>query len=204
MKEFFQKHPIIKHLLLIFATAMALLFAILIFLDFWTHHGETSTVPSVKGMSYAQAVRQLREADLEAEISDSIFDRTAEPGTVVESWPKSGAVVKRGRQVYLTITAFSPKTITISMPVIGVSSRQAISYLEALGINSVRLVSVPSQYPDLVENAFADGKTLSVGTNIPVTASVTLEVGTIPIDTTATDSLDAAIIEEIESSQFYD
>lgn len=198
MKEFIKSHPILANLILIFAAIIILVFSSLIFLDIWTHHGETSTVPQVKGLDYAQAVRQLREADLTVEISDSIYDRTARPGTVVDSWPRAGAVVKRGRQVYVTITAFSPKMVTISMPVTGVSSRQAISYLEALGITSIRTVSVPSQYPDLVENAYAGNKALSVGTNIPVTASVTLEVGTIPVETIESDSLELAIDEEIE------
>lgn len=204
MKEFFKKHPIISNLLLICCSAAVLIFAALLFLDFWTHHGETSTVPQVKGLSYNEAQIVLRDADLSVEISDSIYDRYATPGTVLESWPKAGAVVKLGRQVYVTITAFSPKMVTIAMPVIGVSSRQAVSYLEALGITSIRLVSVPSQYPDLVENAVADNRSLTVGTNIPITASVTLEVGTIPVDTISADDLDDAIDDAIESLDFND
>ncbi len=181
--------------------ACLIVWGTLLFLDSWTNHGSVSTVPQVKGMSYSQAALLLAENDLTVEISDSIYDRNARPGTVVESWPRAGAVVKNGRQVYVTITAFSPKQVTVAMPVIGVSSRQAVSYLEALGVSSVRLVSVPSSYPDLVENAYADGKTLTVGTSFPVTASVTLEVGSAPIDTFETDSLDVAVdgaIDEIE------
>lgn len=199
IKHFFGKHPIIANIICIFAVGMILVLGVLLFLDVWTHHGETSTVPEIKGLSYDSARQILSDADLSIEISDSIYDRTSAPGTVLESWPKTGAVVKRGRQVYVTITAFSPKMITISMPVIGVSSRQAVSYLEALGISSVRLVSVPSQYPDLVENAYSDGKTLSVGATLPVTASVTLEVGTVPVETLENDSLDIAIEREIDN-----
>ncbi len=200
--RFFGEHPIIANLICIFAAGMLLVFGALIFLDYWTHHGETSTVPQIKGMSYQSAKQMLADADLTVEISDSIYDRTSAPGTVLESWPKAGAVVKRGRQVYVTVTAFSPKMITISMPVIGVSSRQAVSYLEALGISSIRIISVPSQYPDLVENAVSDGKVLSVGATLPVTASVTLEVGTAPVETFDTDSLDMAIDSEIDNLDF--
>ena len=202
IKRFYGKHPIIANLLLIIVCGCVLIWLALLFLDSWTNHGETSTVPQVKGMSYSQASLVLGEADLKAEISDSIYDRYAAPGTVIESWPRAGAVVKRGRQVYVSITAFSPKMITISMPVIGVSSRQAISYLEALGITSIRLISVPSQYPDLVENAYTSEKTLNVGTSLPITSSVTLEVGTAPVDTFPTDQLDIAIDDTINDINF--
>lgn len=202
IKRFFGSHPIIANLLLIMLVGCILIWIALIFLDGWTRHGETSTVPQIKGLSYAQASQLLNEADLSIEISDSIYERNTAPGTVIESMPKAGAVVKRGRQVYVTITAFSPKMVTISMPVMGVSSRQAVSYLEALGITSIRLVSVPSQYPDLVENAYSSNKTLTVGTSLPVTSSVTLEVGTAPVDTFEPDSLDMAIDDAIDDIDF--
>ncbi len=202
VKRFFTKHPIIANLLCIVLVGIVLIFASLVFLDSWTHHGETSVVPEVKGLNYESAKTMLLRSDLEVEIADSIYDRKTAPGIVLESWPKAGSVVKRGRQVYLTITSFSPKMLTLSMPVIGVSSRQAVSYLEALGITSIRLLSVPSQYPDLVENAYYDGKTLAVGTSLPVTASVTLEVGTVQEDEYVTDSLDVAIDEQIEDLEF--
>ncbi|MDE5594597.1 MAG: PASTA domain-containing protein [Muribaculaceae bacterium] len=198
IRRFFKNHPIIANLLVMFIIAWLIVWGVLLFLDSWTHHGSTSTVPQVKGMTYQQAMLVLAENDLTVEISDSIYDRNARPGTIIESWPRAGAVVKQGRQVYVTITAFSPKQVTVSMPVIGVSSRQAVSYLEALGVTSIRLVSVPSQYPDLVENAYADGKPLTVGASFPVTASVTLEVGSAPIDTYPTDSLDEAVDEVID------
>jgi beta-lactam-binding protein with PASTA domain len=141
-------------------------------------HGRTSTVPQIKNLSFAEARFTLSEANLEIEISDSIYDKTLAPGTVVESWPKAGAVVKRGRQVYVTINAFSPKQIAITKPISGVSARQAISYLQALGI-TISEKHVPSQYEGLVERATVDGRPLGVGSIIPITSVVTLEVGTI-------------------------
>lgn len=197
IRNFFNKHPIIANILLIVVTGWVLVWFALVFLDSWTHHGENSTVPQIKGLGYAHAAELLRDCDLDIEISDSIYDRNVAPGTILESWPKAGAVVKRGRQVYVTVTAFSPKMITISMPVSGVSSRQAMSYLEGLGITSIRLVNVPSQYPDLVESAVADGRMLTVGSVLPVTASVTLEVGFVPVE--SADSLDIAIGEAIDA-----
>lgn len=178
IQDFRTKHPIISTIIAICFTGLVLIWVCLIFLDFWTMHGRTSTVPQIKNLSFAEARFTLSEANLEIEISDSIYDKTLAPGTVVESWPKAGAVVKRGRQVYVTINAFSPKQIAITKPISGVSARQAISYLQALGI-TISEKHVPSQYDGLVERATVDGRPLGVGSIIPITSVVTLEVGTI-------------------------
>lgn len=177
IQTFCRNHPLWTALLAMAVTALLLVWLLLFFLKIWTHHGEDSTVPEIKDMTYAMAAARLDAAGLGIEISDSIYDASIPAGTVVESWPKAGSQVKRGRNVYVTVVAFSPKHVTLSMPVTGVSVRQAVSYLNALGITGIRFVSVPSQYPDLVERAHADGRPLGVGSMIPVNASVVLEVG---------------------------
>lgn len=144
-------------------------------------------------MTYAEAEAVVARNDLTLEISDSIYDKSLAPGTIVESWPKAGAVVKRGRNVYVTVTAFSPKHITISTPVAGVSVRQAMSHLTALGITAIRFVNVPSQYPDLVERALYNGRPLRVGSVIPVDATVVLEVG---VAAPETEDEDGEVVDE--------
>lgn len=210
IQTFRRNHPLWTALIAMALTALVLVWLILIFLDVWTHHGDDSTVPQVKDMTFAQARAKLAEADLDIEISDSIYDTSIPAGTVVESWPKAGSQVKRGRSVYVTVTAFSPKHVTLSMPITGVSVRQAVSYLNALGITGIRFVNVPSQYPDLVEGAHADGRPLGVGSVIPVDASVVLEVGTYVapavVDDSDDDSLSAeeAIYEDLGGQSTYD
>lgn len=178
IKEFYQKHPIICNILLIILTGLILLWGALLFLDSWTLHGSTAVVPDIKHKSYADAKAALEANKLTIEISDSIYDPAFGPGTVIESWPKPGAVVKDGRQVFVTVTAFSPKQVTISMPMTGnVSSRQAISYLRGIGISDIRLEHVPSEFVDLVVAARYGNTPLNVGTVLPVTSTVTLTVG---------------------------
>lgn len=184
-----------------FIVGLVIVWLILLFLDVWTHHGDDSTVPDIKHLTYDEARTRLSGADLEIEISDSIYDTSMPPGTIVESWPKAGSQVKRGRKVYVTLTAFSPKHVTLSMPITGVSERQAVSYLNALGVNAIRIVNVASQYPDLVEGAHYDGRPLGVGSVIPVDAKVVLEVGYYhyePDD--SLDSEDFEMVEDIETA----
>ncbi|MBO4977144.1 MAG: PASTA domain-containing protein [Muribaculaceae bacterium] len=194
VRDFYNSHPIISTLILICVATLLLLWGATIFMNRWTMHGSTSVVPDIRNKTYTEARELLAANNLNIEINDSVYDRDAAPGTVVESWPKAGAVVKEGRQVYVTITAFSPKQVTISMPLTGnVSSRQAMSYLRGIGITDIRLESVPSEFPDLVMGARYGDTPLSVGSVIPVTSTVTLEVGSgpvEPVDSLATEELD--------------
>lgn len=196
IKEFYGRHPVLSNIILIVLTGLILLWGVMIFLDFWTLHGHNAVVPQIKLKSYAEASSVLKANDLGIEISDSIYDPELAPGTVVESWPKAGAIVKNGRQVFVTVTAFSPKQVTISMPLTGnVSSRQAISYLRGIGINDVRIEHVPSEFADLVIGARYGDTPLNVGTVIPVTSTITLTVGSGMEE--LTDSLSVDSVEEI-------
>lgn len=197
IRKFYGKHPVLSNFIIIVVTGLILIWLALIFLNAWTHHGDTAIVPEVKGLSYAQASDRLSEKGLDIIVSDSIYDRSLSPGTVVESMPKAGSEVKGGRPVYVTITSFSPKMVTISMPVTGVSSRQALSYLQALGINSVSIVNVPSGYTDLVLDATVGSQQLFVGASVPVNADVVLKVGSgveapdtveVEVDTVSTET----------------
>lgn len=194
VRAFMRKHPILANILYMIVALVLILWAVLIFLRFWTRHGETAIVPDVKHMTYAEAAAVLSANKLTIEISDSIYERNLKPGTIVESWPKAGAVVKDGRPVYVTVTAFSTKQVTLSMPLTNVSERQAVSYLRGLGINDIRIVQVPSLYPDLVVSARYGDTPITVGTVIPVTSTVTLEVGSGP----AEDEVEVDSLENVE------
>ena len=185
LRKSISRHPVLFNIFLAIGFIFLMAWITLMFLDAWTHHGRTSVVPDIKYMDYREAIDKLDENNLEIEVSDSIFisdlaeslRKKMQPGMILESWPHAGAVVKEGRQVYVTIVAYSPKEVVVSTPIDNISSRQAISLLQGLGINNVRIVSVPSMYNDNVERALYNGKPIGVGTSLPVSATVTLEVG---------------------------
>lgn len=204
IKAFNDNYPVIATLIYIVLVSIVLVWLGGLFVDLWTRHNSNATVPEIKNMTYAQAEAVLEENGLSIEISDSIYDKNIAPGTIVESWPKAGSVVKRGRNIYVTVTAFSPRHVTITMPITGVSSRQAVSYLTALGVSGIRFINVPSQYPDLVESAHADGRPIGVGSVISVDATVTLEVGVAieePVDSIGT--AEEAVIEDLQNMSSY-
>lgn len=174
--QFLKKRPILANIIYIFIAGWLVILAALYFLDFWTHHGEETTVPKVTGMSYNEATSLLRSAGLVVEISDSIYDNKRPAGTVVEQTPHPYVQVKPGRTIYLTIVSFTAKMVTVPH-YLNVSSRQALTTFEGLGIKNIKIVEVESEYKDLVIGAKFNGIPLKEGSKIPVTASITLEVG---------------------------
>lgn len=198
LMRFYRGHYILSHIILMVIAAFFIGLFALFFLDVWTNHGRTTAVPEVRKKSFEDAVAMLKNSDLGYEISDSIHDSNLAPGAVKEVWPHPGSMVKPGRTVYLTINSFEPEKVTVGMPLTGVSLRQTIAYLESIKIKNVRIVYVPSNFPDIVEGARYKGKSIEPGMQLPVNASVVLEVGTVPVRT-YDEELDADTVETTEN-----
>ena len=182
-----------KLLLNILAMAVAavlLVWFAMLWLNIWTRHGDTISVPAVRSMQYDRAVDLLADEGLIGCVADSVYDRTTAPGTVIEQNPKAGTVVKEGREVYLTINAFSPKTVTLPT-LTDISLRQARSILEGLEIKNIVEKRVPSDFKDLVIGVRYKGARLMPGARVPVNALIELEVGEGMPEYTATDTVAA-------------
>lgn len=173
------RKPIAKialNLMLMCIVGVFLIWVALLWLDIWTDHGHEETVPDVKGLYFDDARARLEAAGMEVELSDSVYESSSRPGTVVDQNPKVNTHVKPGRTIYLVINAFSPKTVSVPS-LIDMSSRQARSILEGLGIKNISEEAVISEYANLVLGARYDGHRLSAGARVPVTAHIILEVG---------------------------
>lgn len=175
-KGFVKRHPILFNLILMGIAACAIVWVAMLYLDVWTEHGKYVDVPQVKGLPYNEAVSKLDALGFNVELSDSVYDGATKPGTVLEQSPRVNARVKPNRTIYLTINAFSPKMVTVPN-LSDMSLRQAQSILQGLGIRSVKVNTVLSEYKDLVLGAKFNGVTLHAGARIPTSATVTLDVG---------------------------
>lgn len=189
---------ILLNLLAMMLLGILLLWLGTVWLDVWTGHGEYQEVPDVRRVGYDEAVQKLEAEGFVVELSDSVYDNSASPGMVVEQNPKVNTKVKHGRTVYLTVNAFSPRSVTVPA-LTDMSLRQARSILEGLGIKNIEVREVPSEYQDLVINVTRDGHRLMPGARIPTTSKVVIEVGagmqeetgdSIDIDIPDTDFLD--------------
>ncbi|MBL7926259.1 MAG: PASTA domain-containing protein [Bacteroidia bacterium] len=133
--------------------AVVLLIFLLAFVYKWlngyTRHGETLTVPDLRGQQIKNLDRFLEFKNLNYHIADSsIFDPTLPPGTVIEQDPKPAEKVKENRTIYISITrSIAPE---IKMPdLIDVSYRQAEAILHSYGLKVGEII----YKPDLAKNA---------------------------------------------------
>ena len=180
-RNFFQRHLIISNILIIMALAIIMGKLSFVFIDYWVDHGEECIVPNVTGLNYNVAKQKIESENLIIEIKDSIFDEGLKPGLIVMQMPKGNTKVKPQRIIYVTIVSHTPKIITIPEKLTDSSAslRRTMSILTSLGIKKERIniKIVESEYKDLVINATYNGIPLNTGTKIPVTATITLEVG---------------------------
>ncbi|MDE6394893.1 MAG: PASTA domain-containing protein [Duncaniella sp.] len=167
---------ILIHIGLMIVAAFVIGWLAMVWLNKWTRHGDTIAVPTVKSLAYDRAVSLLDSEGLKGIVSDSVFDNSTKPGTVIEQNPKAGTIVKEGREVFLTINAFSPKMVTLPT-LTDISVRQARSIIEGLDIHNIVERRVPSDFKDLVLGVRYKGVRVMPGARVPVNATLELEVG---------------------------
>lgn len=150
MKMFFQflkSKEFFKHLGIAILSIGIILFIIFKWLNVYTRHGETVTIPNLKGLEISEAMELLEEQGFRYVI-DSIYTDKAEPGTVYEQEPEANSLVKENRNIYLTIVSSDAPSIKLP-DLIDVSLREAQAILESYGISIKQLI----YKPDLAQNA---------------------------------------------------
>ena len=134
--------------------AGAVVFVLLVFfamqqwLSSYTLHGESISVPDLRGLKIDKAETFLRDKNLRFAVVDSIFNLDQQPGVILEQDPSPNSKVKENRTIYLSINASLPPKI--KMPdLIDVSLRQAEAILQSNGLKTGSLI----YKPDLAKNA---------------------------------------------------
>ena len=102
-------------------------------IDDYTLHGKTITVPDFRGYHTTELDQFLADKELTYLIVDSIFEEGALKGSIIDQKPEPGVQVKRGRKIYMTVNANSPKKIAFPS-LTDVTLRQANALLETYGI----------------------------------------------------------------------
>ena len=169
---------------------LAIIFGVLHWLDDYTHHGQSIIVPNVKGLPFKQAEAEFNKKNLKAVVIDSNFVKGMPAGAVLEQKPSSGAKVKTGRTVYLTINTAEMPRVAIPDIIDNSSYRQAEARLRALGFK-LTAPEIISGEKDWVYAVKYMEKELTNGEKIPRESVLTLVIGNdeIKADSLNTDSL---------------
>ena len=176
LKEFFKSKTFKLNAVAAIGITILLIVLNMIALRFYTHHGESVTIPDLRGKSSREVSSILNKLDLQFQIRDSVYSRESAPGTVLDQYPKPGMKVKEKRNILITLCALSQ--VRIPMPQLtDISYRQAINMIESSGLIAGKIEYKTSEFPDLVLEQKIDGRTTRVGEMIPKGSVVDLVLG---------------------------
>jgi beta-lactam-binding protein with PASTA domain len=164
-----------------FNLMLVLLTFVLLYISFFatlhcvTKHGEELVIPGVKGRNMNEAVQTLKNMRFEVFI-DSTYEPDSKPLAVLKQVPDSGAVVKEGRTVFLTVNMLNPPHIP--MPnLVNLSFRSA----EMLLKNNKLLLGDTTYKPDIAAGAILEqrykGEDIKPGEMIAQGSKVSLVIG---------------------------
>ncbi len=178
-KEFFSFRKNISFWLNIVAmvvVGIGFIFGVLEWLDVYTRHGETVTVPNVREMTVEEAEKAFRQEGLVCVISDTRYVKNLAAGIVLDMKPNAGEKVKEGRTIYLTINTREVPLCAVPDVADNSSFRQAEAKLQSVGFKLTEVQLIPGE-KDWVYGVKYQDRELSAGEKVPVGAALTLIVG---------------------------
>jgi beta-lactam-binding protein with PASTA domain len=162
LKNFIFSKAFIRNLGLAFAIIVGIAMLLIIWLNIYTRHGQSRSVPDFSGMDIEEAAITARKNKLKYLITDSVYTSIVLPGCVAEQHPLAGLKVKKWRTIALTVNAFNPEMV--EMPdLVELPKRQALALIGSSGMETGSLRYVPDISVDVVLQQLHNGKEVSPG-----------------------------------------
>lgn len=155
---------------------IALLVATLVLLHIYTRQNKSVEVPQLKGLQLKEAKVLLKSKGLNFMVNDSIYDKDAIPGAIIEQVPTANSTTKEGRIVLLSIYSTNPPELKVP-ELKDYSLRQVEALLTSMGFTQLTIEEVPSEHDDLVERIEYRGRKLQPEEKIPSGSPLTIIVG---------------------------
>lgn len=175
--KFLLSKAFLKQLALAVVVLIALIFAVLKWLDYSTNHGSFVTVPDLAGKSVAAAQIELKDNTLRMEIQDSAnFNPNYPKYSVIEQYPLAGSQVKEDRKIYLILNPSGYRKVEVPL-VVGRTFRQAKPTLEAIGFEVGDISYIDDIAKDEVLSISFEGHPINAGELLPMTSKIDLVLG---------------------------
>ena len=173
--HFLKEKKFYLNLLIIVLLSIVLLWLTFKLLNSYTRHDKVYTMPDFVGQDFKQ-VKHEHSRDFNFILIDSVYPKGQQPGSIYQQDPLPGSKIKRGRNVYAIIVAFTPEKTT--MPnVKGISLREAIGRLESSGLDVDHLEYVTYDYKNNVIDQYYLGAPIAQGTELVKGSKIMLRVG---------------------------
>ena len=175
LRAFLKSKLFLKNLALAIVVVIVFFSGIALFLSKYTRHGEYIVLQNLSQKKLTDVESLLKSQELNYIIIDSVYQENTPPGLVVNQNPYPGAHVKRGRNIYLYITATLPPLV--EMPdLVDKSLRQAKNLLDNAGLKMGQVRTVISPLSGFVLSQTFNGKPIQPDTKIPKGSVINLEV----------------------------
>lgn len=167
----------LKNVLIAIVVACLSVFLALKFLDIYTENGDELKVPDYIWMTIPQIDTNAFNHNFDFFVIDSVYEESQKGGSVVSQDPLPGSLVKRGRNVYLTVVAILPETV-IMPDLKDLTLRQAVNVLEAGKLKVGKLLYSPSFDKNAVLEQMFNDDTVFPGDTLLKGSVIDLLVGT--------------------------
>ncbi len=171
-------------------------------LTFATNHGNEIMVPDLSKLSVEQAEERLDAVNLDYVVIDTVDYKTTYPKlAIVSQEPTAGAMVKKGRRVYLKINASKFGLVTLP-DLIEKTYRQVIPTLKSMGLYEGKITYIPYLAKDIVLELRLKGRKLKPGDKVFKSSSIDIFLGDgefsydESVDSTAIDSTEIIPLDE--------
>ena len=174
-EPFFKRFPWALHLLIMLGVSLMVLVVVFWFIRIYARQGEEYELPDMLGKNVSELLAD-NPIGLDVVVLDSVFRPGQEGGIILTQDPKGGTMVKKGRKLYITMTAHTPEDAVLP-ELAGLTVRQAVSELQAAGLQVGSLKFVEDPYENNVIEQTCKGKTVYAGQQIARGSMVDLVVG---------------------------
>ncbi len=175
-KNFILSKAFLKNLGLAIIILIGVILILLIWLNFYTRHGQARPVPDFYGLSLEDSDNLAKKSKLRYQVIDSVYTTLVARGSIAEQSPKPGFKVKKWRNVVLTINAFNPEMVRVPN-LIDLPIRQALAVIEGSGLK----MGEPRYKPDLSINIVIEqlhnGKNIIEGDSLQKGSVIDLVLG---------------------------
>ena len=176
LKNFLLSKAFLKNLGLAVVIFVGLVMVLLIWLNFYTRHGQARPIPDFYGLTMEQTARLAKKSRLKYQVIDSVYTSLVPRGCVAEQNPRPGFKVKKWRNVVLTINAYNPEMV--AMPnLVDLPIRQAIALIASSGLEMGELRYRPDLSIDVVIEQHYNGKNITEGDSLQKGSVIDLVLG---------------------------
>ncbi|MDO5555761.1 MAG: Stk1 family PASTA domain-containing Ser/Thr kinase [Clostridia bacterium] len=183
MKSFFEKHKILKVLIIILSCILVFSLAMGgTYLALTLGKAKEIQIPDLSNLTLEQAQEKAKELNLKIEVEEEKFHLEIPEGQIIEQNPKYQSNFKIKEETTIKVIVSKGQEIVKMPKVIGIKRDEAMKALKEIGLE----VEIKEEYNDEIEKGYitkqetAEGKEIPAGTTIVIYVSMGIEQVQVP------------------------